>query len=175
MGKKKADRRKTGRNKKESSEQADNGRRKFILLGVGAIAATGVGLAGAYNAGWFDSNPSSPSGAPRSAGENLKPVTLAADSGNAMRAVNEMLEHYARDIGNASVLIHAVRGFGKRFTLSDGTYAVDHLCSRYAAEKEINGKRYVYFKREAEVHENSFLKTFLEAGVDVEQPVTVGF
>src|SRR5262249_31530563 len=78
-----------------------------------------------------------------------------------------------RELGNASVLIHAVRGFGKNFTLADGSKAVDHLCSRYATDKEVNGKRYVYFLRSAEVHENSFLKTFLEAGVSLDQPVVV--
>ncbi len=84
-----------------------------------------------------------------------------------------MLERYSRELGNASVLIHSVRGFGRNFTLADGAKAVDHLCSRYAADKEVNGKRYVYFQRSAEVHENSFLKTFLEAGVSLDQLVVV--
>ncbi len=152
------------------------GRRNFMLLGVGALAAAGVGAAAAYNAGWFDEpKPQSfASTAPRSAGKNLPPVTLPADQANALRAINEMVEHYARDLGNASALIHAVRAFGRGFKLADGTSAVEHLCTRYAADKEVNGKRYVYFKRDAEVHENSFLKTFLEAGVSLEQPVTAG-
>jgi hypothetical protein len=41
-------------------------------------------------------------------------------------------------------------------------------------EKEVNGKRYLYFKRDAEIHENSFLKTFLEAGVSPDQPIAGG-
>jgi hypothetical protein len=77
-------------------------------------------------------------------------------------------------LNNPSVLIHAVRAFGKGFKLADGTRAVDYLCAKYAADKEVNGKRYVYFLRDAEVHENSFLKTFLEAGVSLEQPVIAG-
>src|SRR5262249_60615909 len=85
-----------------------------------------------------------------------------ADYQTALSAANEMLERQARALGNASVLIHAVRGFGKNFTLADGSKAVDNLCSRYAADKDVNGKRHVYFQRSAEVHENSFLKTFLE-------------
>jgi hypothetical protein len=154
----------------------DAGRRKFLLLGVGSLAAASVGAAAAYNAGWFETPkpPSFNSTAPRAAGQNLTPVTLPADRANALRAINEMMEFYARDLANASALIHAVRAFGKNFKLTDGTNAVEHLCTRYAADKEVNGKRYVYFTRDAEVHENSFLKTFLEAGVSLAQPVTVG-
>jgi hypothetical protein len=148
-------------------------RRNFILLGAGALTAAGLAV---YKAGLFD--PPKPqsfnSTAPRAAGKNLPPITLPADQANALRAINEMVEHYARDLGNASALIHAVRAFGKNFKLADGTNAVEHLCTRYAADKEVNGKRYVYFSRDAEVHENSFLKTFLEAGVRLEQLVTVG-
>jgi len=174
MSKKKADRKAAGQKERISDRQVSADRRNFILLGVGALAASGVGLAGAYNAGWFDSAPAASTPAQGKTGRNLTPVQLPADSANALRAADEMLEHYARDIGNASVLVHAVRGFGGNFTLADGSKAVDHLCSRYAAEKEVNGKRYVYFKRDAEVHENSFLKTFLEAGVSRDQAVVVG-
>lgn len=123
-----------------------------MLLGAGALAAAGAGAIG-YRLGWFDSS---------------------ASRESALAAANQMLEQRAREIGNASVLIHAVRGFGKSFKLADGSSAVEHLCSRYAADKEVNGKRYVYFKRDAEVHENSFLKTLLEAGVSPDQPVMVG-
>ncbi len=160
---------------REATHPEDTGRRKFILLGAGAIAAAGAGLAGAYRAGWFDRSESGkpPSGR-QSGGGNLAPVTLPADYPNALRAVNQMLEHYARELNNPSVLIHAVRGFGKGFKLADGTNAVDYLCSRFAADKEVNGKRYLYFTRAAEVHENSFLKTFLEAGVSQDQPVIAG-
>jgi hypothetical protein len=84
-----------------------------------------------------------------------------------------MLRRRALELGAASVLIHAVRGFGKNFTMDGGSKAIDHLCSRYAVDKEVNGKRYVCFQRGAEVHENSFLKTFLEAGVSLDQPVAV--
>ena len=161
---------------KTDTAPAEPGRRNFLLLGAGALAAVGVAGAAAYNAGWFDEpKPQSfNSTAPRSAGKNLPPATLPADQANALRAINEMTEFYARDLANASALIHAVRAFGKNFKLADGTNAVEHLCSRYAADKEVNGKRYVYFSRDAEVHENSFLKTFLEAGVSLEQPVTAG-
>ncbi len=127
-------------------------RRSFILMGTGALAGIGVTATG-YQLGWFGAG---------------------ASYETALAAANELLEKRAREIGNASVLIHAVRGFGKGFKLADGSSAVEHLCSRYAADKEVGGKRYVYFKRDAEVHENSFLKTLLEAGVGNDQPITVG-
>ncbi|MEP7337489.1 MAG: hypothetical protein ABI977_07070 [Acidobacteriota bacterium] len=152
MSKQKDNRKPGGKAQKNVQAPVDAGRRKFILIGAGALAAAGVGAAG-YKFGWFDGG---------------------ASYETAMQAANEMLEQRAREIGNASVLIHAVRGFGKNFRLADGSNAVEHLCSRYAADREVNGKRYVYFKRDAEVHENSFLKTFLEAGVSPDQPVTVG-
>lgn len=137
---------------KPDTEKKNLARRSFILMSTGALAAIGVGAAG-YQFGWFGGG---------------------ASYESALTAANDLLETRAREIGNASVLIHAVRGFGKNFKLADGSNAVEHLCSRYAAEKEVAGKRYVYFKRDAEVHENSFLKTFLEAGVSNDQPITVG-
>ncbi len=150
MGKQKDNRKPSGKAQKSTTATVNAGRRKFILIGAGALAAAG---AAGYKFGWFGSG---------------------ASYETALAAANEMLEQQAREIGNASVLIHAVRGFGKNFKLADGSNAVEHLCSRYAADREVNGKRYVYFKRDAEVHENSFLKTFLEAGVSHDQPVTVG-
>ncbi|MDX2031467.1 MAG: hypothetical protein SF339_12400 [Blastocatellia bacterium] len=179
MSRKKVDSRPSDRKAKPGSSSAesspqDAGRRKFVLLGVGALATTGVGLAAAYNAGWFDSRPAPAGSSAAPVGKGLPPATLAASAENARRAVDEMLEYYARDLGNASVLIHAVRGFGRNFTMADGRNAVDHLLGQYAAEKEVAGKRYVYFKREAEVHENSFLKTFLEAGVGLDKSFAVG-
>lgn len=152
-----------GQKQKRTEARPDAGRRRFILIGAGALAATGLGAAGAYKAGWFGSSQST---------SQLQGAT--ADYQTTLSAVNEMLERRARELANASVLIHAVRGFGKNFTLADGSKAVGHLCSRYAVDKEVAGRRQVYFLRSAEVHENSFLKTFLEAGVSLDQPVTVG-
>jgi hypothetical protein len=137
---------------KPNTEKKNLARRSFILMSTGALAAIGVGAVG-YEMGWFGGG---------------------ASYESALAAANDLLEKRAREIANASTLIHAVRGFGKGFKLADGSNAVEHLCSRYAADKEVGGRRYVYFKRDAEVHENSFLKTFLEAGVSLSQPVTVG-
>jgi hypothetical protein len=170
---------KSNRKGKVVQPPPDNSKRKFMLLGLGgagALAVAGIG----YGAGWFGSSPASsslPIASPTpnlATGKPLPPVTLTANYQNALAAANELTSFYARELNNASTLIHGVRAFGKNFKLNDGSLAVDFLCSRFAAEKEINGKRYVYFTREAEVHEFSFLKTMLEAGVSPDQPVTAG-
>lgn len=153
MSKQKQNQKPGGRAKKAAPASPNTGRRKFIVLGTGAaIVAVGGGVG--YKMGWFGGG--------------------GASHASALDAANAMLEQHAREIANPSCLVHAVRGFGKGFKLADGSNAVEHLCSRYAADREVNGKRYVYFKRDAEVHENSFLKTFLEAGVSLDQPVMVG-
>jgi len=155
------------------------GRRKFLTLGLGGAGALAVaGIAG-YKVGWFDSAPTAPAtaatpGANLATGKPLPPVTLPADYQNALRAADEIVSHYTRELNSPSTVIHSVRAFGKNFKLNDGSKGVDFLCGRFAADREINGKRYVYFPREHEVHENSFLKTMLEAGVSPDQPITVG-
>ncbi len=105
----------------------------------------------------------------------LAPKTYPANRANAMLAMDELIDHYAKVFDTPSNLIHAVRGFGRNFKRADGSNTVDYLCSKYAEEKEVNGKRFVRFTRSnVEVHDNSFLKTFIEAGVSPEQPILVG-
>ena len=149
-------------------------RRNFLLLGAGTLGALGVGAAVGYQAGWFGGATPAPVATPATANfKTLPPVNLSADAANALRAAEELTSHYTRELLTPWALIHAVRGFGRDFTLSDGTKAVDVLCTKYTEEREVNGKRYVCFQRNAEVHENSFLKTFLEAGVSPEQTLRV--
>lgn len=158
------------------------GRRAFLswgLQGLGVIAVSG--LTGCQNELRETATGERPTGTPAYpndinaiAKSHLKPVTLPADLRNASLASDEIVSHYTRQLNSPSALIHAVRAFGKEFTLSDGTKAVDHLCSRYFAEKDVNGKKYIYSPREFEVHDNSFLKTLLEAGVPRSQVITVG-
>lgn len=168
---------KSNRKKGRVAPPTPTGRRKFLALGLGAGGAlTIAGIVG-YNAGWFGSSSATPTpNAPLglATGKPLPPITLAANAANATRAADDIVGHYARELNNPSTLIHAVRAFGKNFTLNDNSKAVDFLCNKFAAEREANGKRYVYFPRPAEVHDNSFLKTLLEAGVSPEQPITVG-
>lgn len=170
---------KTNRKGKAVQPPPDKSKRKFIALGLGGLGTLAVAGIG-YQAGWFGSSSSTsalPTASPTpnlATGKPLPPVTLPANYQNALNAVNELTSYYARELNNPSVLIHCVRAFGKNFKLNDGSSALDFLCTRFAADKEVNGKRYVYFTREAEVHENSFLKTMLEAGVSPDQPITVG-
>ncbi len=174
MGKAKKNReRKPG--KVQAQPVASAGRRKFLTLGLGGIGALAVtGIAG-YKAGWFGSGTAAGNGgASLATGNPLPPVKLSATAANALRATDDLCRHYALELNDPSSLIHAVRGFGKGFRLNDGTLAVDYLCSKFAAEREVNGKRYVFFPRDIEAHDNSFLKTFLEAGVSLDQPITAG-
>ena len=180
---------KASRKRKQAEAPPNAGRRQFMILGLGSLAVTVAGVAG-YKSGLFTSaqspttSPVAPPTAPSTsslataaspaAGQGFEPIVYVASRDNALRAAEEITEYYARFFGVPSPLIHAVRGMGKNFKLSDGTNAVDFLCSRFAAEKQIDKKRYIYFPRQVEVHDNSFLKTFLEAGVSLDQPITVG-
>ncbi len=159
--------------KRKTQVPVDRGRRKLIILGAGTLAAGGTALAG-YKAGWFTPAPLVKTVATPGVLTILPPEILNVNPANARRAADEMIEHYARGLDNPSALIHAVRAFGRDFKRADGSSAVDFLCGKFAAEREVNGKRYVYFVRDAEVHDNSFLKTFLEAGVSFDQPVIAG-
>jgi hypothetical protein len=159
--------------KRRDRRVPDVGRRRLLLVGAGAAAA-GAGLFA-----WKVWSPSASAPVPvggtprRMRGVSLPPRTIPAAAEGARQAAEEMLVHYTNDLENASSIIHAIRGLGRGYRLADGTNAVDHLCSRYALDKELGGRRLVYFQREAEVHENSFLKTFLEAGVPDSQSIRV--
>lgn len=160
-----------------AAQAGQSGRRNFLLLGAGALGAIGAGAL-AYQAGFFSDSTSAPAANPATnAAANFKllpPANLTADYANALRAAEDIASHYARELMTPWALIHAVRGFGRDFKLDDGTKVVDHLCAKYAEEREVNGKRYVTFQHAAEVHDNSFLKTFLEAGVSPGQTLRVG-
>lgn len=154
-------------------------RRQFLL---GALAAGAVGLTacGDTQTVTVTSTPTpAPSPTPTPAAmPSLPPLpakTYPADYKNALLAMDEMVNHYAKVFDSPSALIHAVRAFGKNFKRADGSNTVEHLCGRYAEEQPVSGKRFVRFTRfNVEVHDNSFLKTFLEAGVSPDQPITAG-
>lgn len=177
MGKKRARVEKEKTKKGQESPSSGAIGRRGLLVGVG----TGIGLAlvglGGYRAGWFgretDEEPPT-RGAERKAPKPLPPLELAATQAGAIQAATEIVTHYTRALDNASAGIHAVRAMGRTFRLEDGTLAIDTLCSRYGQVKVIGEKRYVYFPREHEVHDNSFLKTFLEAGVGPEHQILAG-
>ena len=156
-----------------TAHTVSRGQKVALDNAAGTLGALGIGALG-YQAGWFGGATRAPVATPATANfKTLPPVNLSADAANALRAAEELTSHYTRELLTPWALIHAVRGFGRDFTLSDGTKAVDVLCTKYTEEREVNGKRYVCFQRNAEVHENSFLKTFLEAGVSPEQTLRV--
>jgi hypothetical protein len=105
----------------------------------------------------------------------IEPATMVSNQRNAIIASDEMLNYFAKVLDTPSNLIHAVRAFGKNFKRGDGSNTVDYLCSTYGETVKVGGKSYIKFKRpNVEVHDNSFLKTFLEAGVPATQPITIG-
>lgn len=160
-------------------DRLGNSRRQFLL---GALAAGAVGLTACDppQQVTITSTPTptpsaTPTPAPMPSLPPMQAKTYPADAKNAMIAMDEMVNHYSKVYDSPSTLIHAVRAFGKNFKRADGSNAVEHLCGRYGEEKTVNGKRLIRFTRfNVEVHDNSFLKTFLEAGVSLDQPVTIG-
>ena len=72
---------------------------------------------------------------------------------------------YARRRDDPWALVHAVRALGRDYTLDGGQPAVPFVLAEYLQEQAVNGGTYLAFPRKVEVHENMFLKTFLEAGV----------
>ena len=67
---------------------------------------------------------------------------------------------------------HGVRGIGRDFSLKDGRRAVDWLLETQLAAKVVNGKEWLAFPVEVEIHPNSFLKTMLEANVPQDHAFT---
>src|SRR5215510_8534769 len=133
----------SNRRNQASAQLRKLGRRSFLscgLSGLGALAVTGLagcqtGMDNAAQSPTSTPTPSYPNDINAIAKSHLAPVTLPPDLQNAIRASDEIVKHYARELNSPSALIHAVRAFGKEFTLADGTKTVDHLCSKYIAEK----------------------------------------
>jgi hypothetical protein len=162
-----------------ASLSPDLTRRNFMLgvlaAGAAGLTACGEGQSVQIASVTTPTPTATPTPSPLPPMPPLAPKTLTANRANAMVAMDELITHYAKDFDTPSTLIHAVRAFGRDFQRADGSSAVEHLCARYAEAKEVNGKRLIRFTRfNVEVHENSFLKTFLEANVSPEQPVLVG-
>lgn len=153
-------------------------RRKFMLgalaAGAAGLTACGGGETVTVNTVATPTPSATPPPSPLPVLPPLAPKSYPANRASAMTAMDELLDHYAKVFDSPSNLIHAVRGFGRNFKRADGSNTVEHLCSRYAEESTANGQRLVRFTRfNVEVHDNSFLKTFLEAGVSPDQPVVV--
>lgn len=68
---------------------------------------------------------------------------------------------------------HGVRGIGREFTLKGGRRAVDWLLDTHLEVVSVNGKSLLTFPLSVEVHPNMFLKTLLEAGVNLDYRFTL--
>lgn len=67
------------------------------------------------------------------------------------------------------LVAHGVRGMGRDFTINGGRPAVDYLLEDILVTLPANGKGFLGFPIEVEVHPNMFLKTMLEAGVPLDR------
>lgn len=89
----------------------------------------------------------------------------------AEQALRTLVQRNASVKDDPWALMHGVRALGRGFTLDEGP-AVDYLCAHFLKEKEVAGARYLFMTPEAEGHANTLLKTFLEAGVGLDHPIT---
>jgi hypothetical protein len=123
----------------------------WALLGAGALALEPVGSLAAES-------PASRRGTGPS---------LAQAEG----ALRDLVSRHAAAADNPWAMMHGIRALGNRFSVAGGS-AVEYLSSRELREKELAGQKYLYMPREVEGHENTFLKTLLEAGVELSTPIT---
>jgi len=123
----------------------------WALLGAGALALEPVGsLAAEAPASRRGTGPS-----------------LAQAEG----ALRDLVSRHAASADNPWAMMHGIRALGKGFSVAGGS-AVEYLSSRELREKELAGQKCLYMPREVEGHENTFLKTLLEAGVELSTPIT---
>ncbi len=101
------------------------------------------------------------------AGVALRPAPASAgDDGAAI------IRQWGSSPDDAWAVCHGVRGMGREFSLKDGRRAVDWLLETHLATKVVNGKEWLAFPVDVEIHPNSFLKTMLEANVPQDHAFT---
>ncbi len=125
---------------------------RYALLGAGAWAA-----------GPLDALAAPPTKAVGNTGSGGM-----AEAAGPLRA---LIQRYASQKDDPWTMMHGVRAFGKGFMLDEGP-AVDYLCANFLKEQAVGGTRYLSMPGEAEGHANTLLKTFLEAGVSLDHPIT---
>lgn len=96
------------------------------------------------------------------------------DRALAMASLRELIQRYARDRQDAFVMVHGVRAMGPDWSLGDGTRAVSHVLTTFVRQRVEGLRQYLYVPLDVEMHQNSFLETFLDAGVGWEQAVRFG-
>lgn len=113
----------------------------------------------------------------------LQPVAQAgaaiASDGHAAKglagaegALRTIVLRHAKRPDDLWAMMHGVRAIGKTFTV-DGGSAVDYLSQHALQERVEQDRRYVVTSIKTEGHANTLLKTFLEAGVGLDYPMTV--
>jgi hypothetical protein len=101
------------------------------------------------------------------AGAFSPPVARADDSGTAI------IRRFATLPDDPWAVCHGVRGMGREFTIKGGRRAVDWLLEMQLEVVPVNGKSLLAFPSSVEVHPNMFLKTLLEAGVNLDHRFTL--
>lgn len=83
-----------------------------------------------------------------------------------------LIERHAATPDDPWALVHGIRALGRDFGFK-GERAVDYVLRTSVKEEEVKGRGYLHIPANVEVHTNMFLKTFLEAGVPLDQEVQV--
>ncbi len=122
----------------------------WALLGAGALALKPIAALAAPA-------PASPRG--------VGPSFALAE-----RSLRSLVARQAVATDDPWVVMHGIRAMGKGFNVAGGS-AVEYLASSELREKEVAGQKYLHMPREVEGHENTFLKTVLEAGVGLDHPI----
>jgi hypothetical protein len=90
---------------------------------------------------------------------------------SADRTLRPLILRYAASPDNPWAMMHGVRAIGKSFSVG-GDSAVGYLSSHDLKEQTEGSRRYVRMPIAIEGHQNTFLKTILEAGVSLNHPIT---
>lgn len=85
--------------------------------------------------------------------------------------LREIVNRYASLTDNPWAMMHGVRAIGRGFRAGGGP-AIDYLTSHELKEQTEDSRKYVRMPIGVEGHPDTFLKTILEAGVGLDQPIT---
>jgi hypothetical protein len=91
-----------------------------------------------------------------------------------MGTLRALIQGYARDRQDDWAVVHGVRAMGPDWRFEDGSRAVDHVLANAVKMRGVGIRSHLHVPLDIEMHENSFLETFLDAGVPWKQPVRVG-
>ncbi len=101
-------------------------------------------------------------------------ATQAGERAPAMETLRGLINRYARDRRDGWAVVHGVRAMGAEWRIDDDTRAVDHVLSTFVRTRAVGPRQLLDIPIHIEMHQNSFLETFLDTGVGWQQPVRVG-